>query len=78
MDDEAGPLANGSTADALEALRWVWGEAYLIEIDGVQWRAKRRDGLGGWIEAANPDRVDLAIKENYAVRPVPCGAGAQR
>jgi hypothetical protein len=78
MDDEAGPLANGSTADALETLRWDWGEAYLIEIDGDEWRAKRRDGLGGWIEAANPDGLDLAIKEDYALRRVPRDAEAQR
>ena len=73
MDDEAGPLANGSTADALETLRWDWGEAYLIE-----GRAKRRDELGGWIEATNPDGLDLAIKKDHAVRPVPRNAGAPR
>ena len=76
--DEAEPLADGRTADALEALRWDWGESYLIEIDGGEWRARRGDGLGGWIEAANPDGLDLAIKEDYAVRPVPRDAGAQR
>ena len=27
MDDEAGLLANGSTADALETLRWDWSDA---------------------------------------------------
>ena len=78
MDDEVGPLANGSTADPLRTLRWDWGEAYLIEIDGDEWRAKRRDVLGGWTEATNPDGLDLAIKEDYAVRPVPRDAGGQR
>ena len=74
MDDEAEPLAN-----ALEVLRWDRGEVYLIEVTGErEWRAKRRDGLGGWIEAAGPDGLDLAIKEDYALRPVPRDAGAQR
>ena len=78
MDDEAGPLANGSTADALETLRWDGGDAYLIEVPGDEWRAKRGGRLGGWIEATNPDGLDLAIKEDYAVRPVRRDAGAQR
>ncbi len=78
MDDEAAPLDGGSTADALETPRWDWGEGYLIEVDGDEGRAKRRHGLGGWIEAAGPDRLDLAIREDHAVRPVPRDAGTRR
>ena len=64
--DEAESLADRSTADALEVLRWDWAESYLIEIDDGEWRAK----LGGWIEADSPDGLDLAIREDQAVRPV--------
>jgi hypothetical protein len=58
----------------LEAVRFDWGEAYEIEA----WRGKRRDGLGGWIEATDPDGLGRAIKEDHAVRPVPRGGGVQR
>jgi hypothetical protein len=78
MNDKAGLLANGSTPGALEMLRWDWGKDLIETDDGDDWRAKRRDGLGGWIEATNPDGLDLAIKEDCAVRSVPRDAGAQR
>jgi hypothetical protein len=59
--------------DALETLLWNWGEAYEIGA----WRAKRRDGLGGWFEADGPQSLDQEITENYAMKPVPRDAGTR-
>jgi hypothetical protein len=42
---------------ALEALRWNWGSAYEIEMDGETWRARRLDGLGGRMEAESPEAL---------------------
>jgi hypothetical protein len=64
--------------DALAALRWHWGEAYAITAEGGLWRAMRRDGLGGWIEAGSPDGLGAAISADYAVKAVPRDAGAGR
>lgn len=60
---------------ALEALEWNWGEAYEIGVtgDGL-WHAKRRDGLGGMIDAAGPEDLKRAIKDDYAMMPVPRAA----
>jgi hypothetical protein len=67
--------------DALGALRWHWGDAYEIEAPGGRWRAKRLDGLGGWIEppgdAPGPDGLAVAISENYGMKPVPRDDGAR-
>ena len=60
---------------ALDALRFHWGDAYEIEASGGLWRAKRRVGLGGWIEAAGPDGLGWAIADDYQVKPVPRDAG---
>ena len=52
----------------LEQLRWDWGGAYEIE----KGRARRRDGLGGWLtaatpgDAAEPDRRRLRGKARAA------------
>jgi hypothetical protein len=73
-EDEAEALKPWEEA-ALDAIRWHWGEAYEIEVQGGQWRARRRDGIGGQLEAANPDGLDWAITEDYAVKPVPRDAG---
>jgi hypothetical protein len=57
------------TNDAsLEALRWNWGDAYEIEItsDGG-WRARRRNGLGGWMTAGNSDDLNRQIVDEYTV-----------
>ena len=64
--------------DALDALRFHWGDAYEIEVSGGLWRAKRRDGLGGWIEADSPDGLGWAITADYAAKQVPRDAGADR
>jgi hypothetical protein len=55
----------------LEQLRWEWGEAYEIE----RGRARRRDGLGGWIEAGTPGGLRAAIGADYARCPVPRDVG---
>jgi len=55
---------------ALDALHWHWGDAYEIEASGGLWRARRLDGLGGWIEAAGPDGLGAAMSGDYSVRAV--------
>lgn len=57
--------------NALEALRWNWGEGYEIEIIDDTWQARRRDGLGGWITAANADDLRNQIMADYTLKPVP-------
>jgi hypothetical protein len=58
----------------LEGLRWNWDEAYDIEFsDEHGWRARRRDGLGGWLTGACPDELYKAITDDYTLRPVPRG-----
>lgn len=75
--NDAGRQAGGGVAaaaarDALEALRFHWDTAYQIEHDGGDgWRARRLDGLGGWLTAASPDELFTAITADYAVKPVP-------
>jgi hypothetical protein len=50
----ASSIARAAAVHELEALRWDWGDAYEIEHgDEDGWRAKRRDGLGGWLTAAS-------------------------
>lgn len=64
--------------EALRLLRFHWGDAYEIEVSGGRWRARRRDGEGGWFDAGDPDGLGGAISENYAVKPVPRDAEAGR
>ena len=47
-------------------------------VAGGRWRAKRRDGLGGWIEAPDPDGLGALISEDYGLKAVPRDAGADR
>lgn len=60
-------------AHALDALRWNWGEAYEITLDGGRWRAWRRDRIGGVIEADGPEGLRNAILDDYLTRAVPRG-----
>jgi hypothetical protein len=74
--NEAGPQADGVAAaagrDALEALRWHWGDAYEIGFDDERgWHARRRDGLGGWLTAPDSDDLFGVIAADYALKPVP-------
>jgi hypothetical protein len=56
----------------LEALSFHWGDAYEIEFsDEDGWRAKRRDGLGGWLTGADSDEMYKLIGEDYSLRRVP-------
>lgn len=77
MEDAAGRTtastrATAADTDALDALRWHWGEAYEIGVDDERgWWARRGDGLGGDITASGPDELRAAIWENYALKPVP-------
>lgn len=61
-------MASTDVRHELEALRWDWGDAYEIEHG---WRARRLDGLGGWLTAANSGELYQVIAANYDARPVP-------
>lgn len=56
---------------ALEALRWCWGEVYMIwvEQDTGLWLARRLDGLGV-IEGSGPDELRNEIMEDFLLRPL--------
>jgi len=57
---------------ALEALRFGWGDAYLIGHDDERgYWAARRDKIGGLLTAGNPDELRQAITDDYAIKPVP-------
>lgn len=71
MGDYGEPFASVLARQALEALDWNWGDAYEItEKDGL-WRAVRRDGLGGALEAASAEDLRDLIMDDYMTRPVP-------
>jgi hypothetical protein len=58
--------------DALEALRWDWDTAYLIDHDEENgWHAARKDKIGELITADDPDALRREIAGNYAMKPVP-------
>jgi hypothetical protein len=70
----AGGAAGGRTADdeALEALRWDWGEAYLIGHDDERgWWAARRDRIGSLLIGADPGGLREQIRADYVVKKVP-------
>jgi hypothetical protein len=75
MDEAAPPqAASGTTAgdeQALAALQWGWGEAYVITRDDNEYHAKRRDGLDGTITEETADALWAAIWEDYSLKPVP-------
>ena len=51
----------------LEGLRWNWGDAYEIEFsDEHGWRARRRDGQGGWLTGAGADELYKVITATTA------------
>jgi hypothetical protein len=70
----AGGAAGGRMADddALEALRWNWGEAYLIGHDDERgWWAARRDRIGSLLTGTDADGLRAAIRADYALKRVP-------
>jgi hypothetical protein len=71
LGQQDGTLAP-SEQEALEALRFGWGDAYLIghDDDRGYWAA-RRDKIGGLLTASDPDELRNAIREDYAAKPVP-------
>lgn len=58
--------------EPLDALRWHWGEAYLIEYfeTAGKWVAQRRDSHVT-MSAGSPDRLLDLIRADYAAHPVP-------
>jgi hypothetical protein len=76
MDEAATQAAGGGTrtADepALAALRYGWGDAYMIGWDGERgWWAARRDLIGGYLTAHDADELWTAIQQDYDLKPVP-------
>jgi hypothetical protein len=58
--------------DTLEAIRFGWGDAYLIGHDDERgYWAARRDRIGALITADDPDALWCEIVADYALRPVP-------
>jgi len=56
--------------EPLTALRWHWGEAYLISFyEPDAWVAQRRDN-GETLRADNPMDLRERIKADYAAAPV--------
>jgi hypothetical protein len=79
MEHAAGRTAAGKAADddALDALRFHWGDAYEIGRDDERgWWARRRDGFGGDLSVAGPDELYEAIAADYALKPVPRSAAS--
>jgi hypothetical protein len=72
VDEEIATAHNsgGTAMTALETIRYDWGSAYQIECDGDQWRARRLDGLGGWISADSADILRTQIFSDYTSKPV--------
>jgi len=57
--------------EALDELRWHWGEAYVIECFGPgRWVAQRRDNKGT-LRAGSSDLLDQVIRADYDREPVP-------
>lgn len=71
-ETEAAGGQGAPVSQALDALRFDWGDAYEIGLDedsGVWW-ARRRDGKGGRIEAPDPDGLRKLILDDYTFLPV--------
>jgi hypothetical protein len=54
----------------LAELRHHWGDAYEITSRGPGWRARRKDGQGGWLTAETADALVEAIRADYQRVPV--------
>lgn len=74
MEDAAGRTAASMAADedALSALEFDWGEAYMIGHDEERgWWAARRDRIGSYFTAPGPEELREAIRGDYDLKPVP-------
>jgi hypothetical protein len=60
-----------SDRNTLEALRLDWDTAYQIEIADGEWRARRLDGLGGWMYAGSAEELRSQMVADYLMKPVP-------
>ena len=66
-----GPRSTTADKYALDALRWDWGDAYEIGCDDERgWWARRRDGRGDDLTAADPDKLYAVIADDYGLMPV--------
>jgi hypothetical protein len=75
MDGPQETAGGKAAMNALDALRYGWGSAYEIESADGEWRARRLDGLGDWIEAEIPDDLRHQIFSDYALKPrSPCAS----
>jgi hypothetical protein len=76
-DDESG--LSPQDGQELDALRYGWGEAYLIGHDDERgWWAARRDSIGGLMTAEMPEKLRDLIFEDYTLKPVPRAPQAHR
>jgi hypothetical protein len=83
MNEAEQPDTEGSSAGTdqkLDALLWDWGEAYEIEMPDADhsWRARRLDGLGGWIDADSAEDLRNQIVSDYVTKPVRKPSDPQR
>jgi hypothetical protein len=60
-----------SDTDALEELRFHWGDAYNIVASGGVFTATRRDGRGGGLADPSPEGLFRQIRADYVAMPVP-------
>jgi hypothetical protein len=66
------PRSTIADKDALDALEFDWGEAYMIGRDDERgWWAARRDRIGGYFTAPGSDELREAIRVDYDLKPVP-------
>jgi hypothetical protein len=55
---------------SLTELRFHWGGAYAIMRSLGLFMARRRDGIGAVLVAADPDALVSLIRTDYGARPV--------
>ena len=70
MDGPQETIGDEVVLNALEALRYDWEKAYEIKWTDDKWRARRLDGLGGWMEAESAEELRNQILSDYLTKPV--------
>ena len=58
--------------EVLDALRHGWDASYEFGASLGGFWARRRDGLGEEIRAADPDELRRLVREDYSLKPVRC------